>query len=64
MVKKHDIDFNASKTILKQGLKIIVESYISIEIILSGTEDYRRGYEIRPTKVGTIDETFKKCSSC
>jgi putative transposase len=58
--EKHDRDFNASKTILKQGLKIIVESDISTEIISSGTDDYKRGDEIRPTKVGTIDETFKK----
>ena len=25
----------------------------------SGTDDYRRGDEIRPTIVGTINETFK-----
>jgi hypothetical protein len=40
---------NASKNILKEGYKIIS----------SGTDDYRRGDKIRPTSVGTIDETSK-----
>jgi len=46
---KLDRDLNASKNILKEGYKIIS----------SGTDDYRRGDEIRPTSVGTIDETSK-----
>jgi putative transposase len=46
---KLDRDINASKNILKEGYKIIS----------SGTDDYRRGDEIRPTSVGTIGETSK-----
>lgn len=45
-----DRDINASKNILDEGLKIITSA---------GTVDNRRGDEIRPTSVGTIDETFK-----
>ena len=45
-----DRDLNASKNILKEGIKIIS----------LGTNDYRCGYEIRPTNVGTIRETSKK----
>ena len=29
------------------------------KIISSGTDDYRRGDEIRPISIGTICETFK-----
>jgi putative transposase len=47
--KKLDRDLNASINILKEGYKIIS----------SGTDDYRRGDEIRPAKAGTIDETSK-----
>ena len=47
---KLDRDLNASKNILKEGIKII-----SV-----GTIDYRCGDEIRPTLVGTIGETSKK----
>lgn len=46
---KLDRDFNASINILNEGNKQIS----------SGTDDYRRGDEIRPTSVGTIDETSK-----
>ena len=46
---KLDRDLNASINILKEGYK-----HKS-----SGTDDNRRGDEIRPTSVGTIDETFK-----
>jgi putative transposase len=46
---KLDRDLNASKNILKKGYKIIS----------SGTDDYRSGGEIRPTLVGTTDETSK-----
>jgi putative transposase len=46
---KLDRDLNASINILKEGYKIIS----------SGADDYRRGDEIRPTSVGTIDETLK-----
>ncbi len=46
---KLDRDLNASKNILNEGYKQIS----------SGTDDYRRGDEIRPTLVGTIGETFK-----
>ena len=46
---KLDRDLNASINILKEGYKIIS----------SGTDDYRCGDEIRPTSVGTIDETLK-----
>jgi len=46
---KLDRDLNASKNILKEGYKII----------LSGTDNYRSGGEIRPTLVGTTDETSK-----
>jgi len=44
-----DRDLNASINILNEGYKIIS----------SGTDDYRRGDEIRPALSGTIDETFK-----
>ena len=47
---KLDRDFNASKNILKEGIKIIS----------SGTDDYRHGDEIRPVLTGTIYEVFKK----
>jgi len=46
---KLDRDLNASKNILNEGYKQIS----------SGTDDYRRGDEIRPTSVGTIGETSK-----
>ena len=46
---KLDRDLNASINILKEGYKQIS----------SGTDDYRRGDEIRPTLVGTICETSK-----
>ena len=46
---KLDRDFNASKNILKEGIKISL-----------GTNDYRRGDEIRPVLTGTIGETSKK----
>jgi putative transposase len=46
---KLDRDLNASKNILNEGYKIIS----------SGTDDYRSGGEIRPTLVGTTDETSK-----
>jgi putative transposase len=47
---KLDRDLNASKNILKEGIKNIS----------SGTDDYRRGDEIRPVLTGTIGETSKK----
>lgn len=47
---KLDRDLNASKNILKEGIKIIS----------SGTDDHRRGDQIRPSKDGIIDETSKK----
>lgn len=47
---KLDRDLNASKNILKEGIK-----NISL-----GTNDYRRGDEIRPVLTGTIKETSKK----
>ena len=46
---KLDRELNASKNILKEGYKQIS----------SGTDDYRRGDEIRPTLVGTICEPSK-----
>jgi putative transposase len=46
---KLDRDLNASKNILKEGIKISL-----------GTNDYRRGDEIRPVLTGTIGETFKE----
>ena len=47
---KLDRDLNASKNILKEGIK-----NISL-----GTNDYRRGDEIRPVLTGTIGESSKK----
>jgi putative transposase len=47
---KLDRDLNASKNILKEGIKIIS----------SGTDDYRRRDEIRPVLTGTIGEASKK----
>lgn len=47
---KLDRDLNASKNILKEGIKIIS----------SGTDDYRCGDEIRPVLTGTIGEASKK----
>jgi len=46
---KLDRDLNASKNILKEGYKLIS----------SGTDDYRSGGEIRPTLIGTTNETSK-----
>lgn len=46
---KLDRDLNASKNILNEGYK-----HIS-----SGIDDYRSGDEIRPTLIGTTDETSK-----
>jgi putative transposase len=46
---KLDRDLNASKNILKEGYKILS----------SGIDDHRSGGEIRPTLVGTTDETSK-----
>lgn len=46
---KLDRDLNASKNILKEGIKIS-----------SGTDDYRHGAEIRPVLTGTSVEVFKK----
>jgi putative transposase len=46
---KLDRDLNASVNILNEGYKQIS----------SGTDDYRRGDEIRPTPVGTIAEASK-----
>lgn len=46
---KLDRDFNASKNILKEGIKT-----------LSGTDNYRHGTQIRPVLIGTSDEVFKK----
>lgn len=46
---KLDRDLNASLNILKEGYKIIS----------SGTDDNRRGDEIRPISIGTIGETSK-----
>ncbi len=46
---KLDRDLNASINILNEGNKILS----------SGTDDYRRGDEIRPATAGTIDETSK-----
>ena len=47
---KLDRDLNASKNILKEGIKIIS----------SGTDDHRRGDEIRPVLTGIIGEASKK----
>jgi len=47
---KLDRDLNASKNILNEGLKIKS----------SGTDDNKCGDEIRPIKIGIIDEAFKK----
>ena len=45
----HDRDHNAAKNTLKEGYKILS----------LGTNDYRRGDEIRPSFEGTIYETSK-----
>jgi putative transposase len=47
---KLDRDLNASKNILKEGIKNIS----------SGTDDYRRGDQIRPVLTGTIGESSKE----
>lgn len=46
---KLDRDLNTCKNILKKGYKLIS----------SGIDDYRSRGEIRPTLVGTTDETSK-----
>jgi putative transposase len=46
---KLDRDLNASKNIFNEGYKLISD----------GTSDNRSGDEIRPIKIGTIDETSK-----
>jgi putative transposase len=46
---KLDRDLNAIKNILNEGYKHISD----------GTSDNRSGGEVRPTSVGTTDETFK-----
>jgi putative transposase len=46
---KLDRDLNASKNILKEGIKIS-----------SGTDDYRHEAQIRPVKTGASVEVFKK----
>ena len=46
---KYKMKPNASRNILKEGIKIS-----------SGTDDYRRGDEIRPVLTGIIGETFKE----
>jgi transposase len=45
-----DRDLNASKNILKEGIKTL--SF--------GTDDYRHGALIRPVLTGTSDEVLKK----
>ena len=47
---KLDRDLNASKNILKEGIKTLS----------SGTDDYRHGSQIRPVLTGTSVEVFKK----
>ena len=47
---KLDRDLNASKNILKEGIKTLS----------SGTDDYRHGAQIRPVSTGTSVEVFKK----
>jgi putative transposase len=45
-----DRDLNASKNILKEGIKTLS----------SGTDDYRHEAQIRPVSTGTSVEVFKK----
>jgi putative transposase len=47
-----DRDINASKNILSEGYKINNNTSV-------GTTDYRRGENIRPASVGTLDEASK-----
>ena len=49
--EKHDRDFNAATNILNEGYR---------KNISDGTSDYECGDEIRPKKLGTICEAFKK----
>jgi putative transposase len=57
----HDRDVNAAKNILKEGQKVLLNGLTNNinNNKSSGTDDNRRGDQIRPVITGTIDETSK-----